>query len=205
MTNKDHNDIQENGPQDIEHEKGALDRLIQVLWRSPLGVFGVGITTVSITLIMIGTIIDMLGLIENPYAALVTYTMLPALMLFGLFLIPVAIYLQRRKWHKYGIDREQIIVNLSNPKHRLALIGFIVLSVVNVAILAIIQLRGISFHRLCLLLRRDLSPGDGSGVRGLSTLSPLPGRLCRMSYRSRGRMVCQGQNFRTAPGGGGHT
>jgi hypothetical protein len=66
MTNKDHNDIQENGPQDIEHEKGALDRLIQVLWRSPLGVFGVGITTVSITLIMIGTIIDMLGLIENP-------------------------------------------------------------------------------------------------------------------------------------------
>jgi len=145
MTNMDQNDNQDNDALDNEHEKGALDRLIQSLWRSPLGVFGVGITTFSITLMMIGTIIDMLNLIDNPYAALVTYTVLPALMLFGLFLIPIAIYLQRRKWRKYGIDHGHLELNLSNPKHRLALIGFIALSVVNVAILAIISYEGYHF------------------------------------------------------------
>jgi len=142
MTN---NDYQENDPKDIEHGKGALDRLIQGLWNSPLGVFGISITTISITLMMIGMIIDMLGLIKNPYTALITYTMLPALMLFGLLLIPLAVYLQRRKLHKHGIIRNHLELNLSNPKHRLALIGFIVLSVVNVAILAMISYEGYHF------------------------------------------------------------
>ncbi|RJX26959.1 MAG: cytochrome C [Desulfurivibrio sp.] len=145
MSNNEQNTNQENDIPDTQEGKGALARLIQSLFRSPLGVFGVGITTISITLILIGTIIDMLGLIENPYAALVTYTILPALMLFGLFLIPLAIYLQRRKWRKHGIDRDQIIINLSHPKHRLGLIGFIVLTVANVAILAIISYEGYHF------------------------------------------------------------
>jgi len=145
MSNNDQNTNQEYDPRNTEEGKGALDRLIQGLWRSPLGVIGVGITTISITLIMIGMVIDMLGLIKNPYASLVTYTILPALMLFGLFLIPIAIYLQRRKWRKYGMDRDQIIINLSNPKHRLALIGFIVLTVANVSLLAIISYEGYHF------------------------------------------------------------
>ncbi|MBU4294478.1 MAG: NapC/NirT family cytochrome c [Desulfobulbaceae bacterium] len=145
MSNNDQNTNQEHDPRDNEKGKSALARLIQGLWRSPLGVLGIAITTFSITLIMIGMIIDMLGLIKNPYASLVTYTALPALMLFGLFLIPLAIYLQRRKWRKYGMDRDQIIVNLSNPKHRLALVGFIVLTVVNVAIMAVISYEGYHF------------------------------------------------------------
>ena len=146
MSNNDNqNTDQEYDPRAPEEEKGALDRLIQGLWRSPLGVLGIAITTISITLIMLGMIIDMLGLIKNPYASLVTYTALPALMLFGLFLIPVAVILQRRRWRKYGIDRDQIIVNLSNPKHRFALLGFIVLTVCNVVLLAVISYEGYHF------------------------------------------------------------
>jgi nitrate/TMAO reductase-like tetraheme cytochrome c subunit len=144
-TNDDQQTNQENEEQNTPHEHGALDRLLQSLWRSPLGVFGIGITTISITLMMIGTIVDMVGLIDNPYASLVTYTVLPALMLFGLFFIPLAIYLQRRKMRRYGNDHGKLLLNLSNPRHRLALIGFIVLSVVNVAILAIISYEGYHF------------------------------------------------------------
>ncbi|MBI5558556.1 MAG: NapC/NirT family cytochrome c [Deltaproteobacteria bacterium] len=145
MTNENQDPNQEGDAPKHSDEKSALDRLLQGLWRSPLGVFGVGLTTVSITLMLVGTIIDLLGLIDNPYAALVTYTALPALMLLGLFLIPFAAYLRRREWHKYGIDREHLQLNLSHPKHRMILIGFIALSVINLAILAVISYEGYHF------------------------------------------------------------
>ncbi|MFZ5767059.1 MAG: NapC/NirT family cytochrome c [Thermodesulfobacteriota bacterium] len=140
MKNDQENDNHEHGD-----DQGALDRLLKGLWRSPLGVFGVALTTVSIALMMIGTIVDLLGLIDNPYAALVTYTVLPAGMLLGLFLIPLAAFLRRRKWHKTGIDRAHLQLNLSHPKHRLFLVGFIFLSVVNLAILGVIGYEGYHF------------------------------------------------------------
>ncbi len=145
MTNNEQETNQEKEQHDKKGPKGALDRLLAGLWRSPLGVIGVAITTISITLMMIGTIIDMLGLIDNPYASLITYTVLPAGMLLGLIIIPLAAYLRRRKWHKYGIDSEHLQLNLSHPKHRLVLIGFIVLSIVNLSILAVISYEGYHF------------------------------------------------------------
>lgn len=146
MKDDEPNNDQENDyPKNSDDHEGAFDRLLKGLWRSPLGVFGVALTTISITLMMIGTIIDMTGLIDNPYASLVTYTILPVGMLIGLALIPLAAFLRRRKWHKYGVDRDHLQLNLSNPKHRLALIGFIVLSVTNVAILAVIGYEGYHF------------------------------------------------------------
>lgn len=122
-----------------------MDRLLAGLWRSPLGIFGVALTTISITLMMVGSIIEMLGLIENPYASLLTFTVLPAGMLIGLLIIPLAAYIRRWQWHKHGIDRENLTLNLSSKKHRMFLVGFIALSMVNLAILAFISYEGYHF------------------------------------------------------------
>jgi hypothetical protein len=66
-------------------------------------------------------------------------------MITGLLMIPVAGFLRRRQWHKFGIAREHLHVNLSDPKHRKFLIGFIALTVVNVSVLAIIGYEGYHF------------------------------------------------------------
>lgn len=145
MTDNDQDLNQEKDKHKEPEHPGALDRLLAGLWRSPLGVFGVAITTISITLMMIGTIIDMIGLIENPYASLVTYTVLPAGMLLGLLIIPLAAYINRRRYRKYGIDSEHLQLNLSNPKHRLVLVSFLVLSIANLAIFAVISYEGYHF------------------------------------------------------------
>jgi hypothetical protein len=134
----DNENLDPENPQQEAHEEGPVDRLIKTLWRSPLGVLGVAITTISITLMLIGTAVDLLGLMDNPYAALVIYTVLPVGMLFGLALIPVAVFLRRWRWRKTGIDTDHLQINLSNPKHRIGLIAFISLSAVNVAILIVI-------------------------------------------------------------------
>jgi hypothetical protein len=106
---------------------------------------GVALTTISITLMVVGLVIDMLGLVTNPYANIFTYMILPGGMITGLLMIPVAGFLRRRQWHKFGIAREHLHVNLSDPKHRKFLIGFIALTVVNVSVLAIIGYEGYHF------------------------------------------------------------
>ncbi len=125
--------------------RSAWGYIIRGMWRTPLGLLGVGITTISITLMLVGLVIDMLGLFENPYAALATYMILPAGMIMGLLLIPLAAFLRRRQWHKFGISKEPLRIDLSDHRHRRFLIGFIALSVVNVAILGVIGYEGYHF------------------------------------------------------------
>ncbi len=126
-------------------ERGPWGHLIRGLWRTPLGVMGVTITTVSATLMIIGVIADLLGLFENPYFGILVYMILPACMIAGLLIIPLAAYLRRRQWHKTGIEKHHLQLNLSNPRHRLFLIGFIALTVVNVTILTIVGYEGYHF------------------------------------------------------------
>jgi hypothetical protein len=126
-------------------ERGPWSYIIRGMWRSPLGLMGVTLTTVSITLMVVGLVFDIFGLIENPYANIFTYMILPGGMLTGLILIPVAGFLRRRQWHKFGIPREHLHINLSDHKHRKFLIIFIVLTVINVSVLGLIGYEGYHF------------------------------------------------------------
>ena len=126
-------------------ERGPWSYIIRGMWRSPLGLMGVTLTTVSITLMVVGLVFDIFGLVENPYANIFTYMILPGAMLTGLLLIPVAGFLRRRQWHKFGIPREHLHINLSDHKHRKFLIVFIVLTVINVSVLGLIGYEGYHF------------------------------------------------------------
>jgi hypothetical protein len=115
------------------------------MWRTPLGIFGALLTTVSITLMVVGLAFDLLGFVENPYANLVTYLILPGGMVTGLILIPIAAWLRRRQWHKYGISREHLRIDLSDKRHRKGLLVFVVLTVINLSILGLVGYEGYHF------------------------------------------------------------
>ena len=48
-----------------------------VSWKTPLGLFGVGLTTVSFTLLILGLIAHVTGLIHNQYASIITFMVFP--------------------------------------------------------------------------------------------------------------------------------
>ncbi|MCF6187112.1 MAG: NapC/NirT family cytochrome c [Desulfobulbaceae bacterium] len=131
--------------QDPQAEKGAWGHIIRGIWRTPLGVFAIVMTTVSITLMLIGMAAELLGFFHNPYVGIFIYMILPGCMVFGLLLIPVAAYLRRRQWHRTGVTRDHLQLNLSNPKHRLFLIGFVILTVINMVILGVVGYEGYHF------------------------------------------------------------
>ena len=130
-----------------EHKKyrGPWGHIIRGMWRTPLGLFGVILTTASATFMILGMIIGALGVVQNAYVGIVTYLLLPAGMVMGLIIIPVAAYLRRKQFHKYGIVKEHLQINLSDHKHRAFIIGFIVLTVVNVTILVLVGYEGYHF------------------------------------------------------------
>lgn len=131
--------------QDPRAQRSAWAHVLRGIWRSPLGVFAIVMTTVSITMMLVGIAADMLGIFENPYVGIFIYMILPGCMVMGLLLIPVAAFLRRREWHKSGIERKHLKLNLSSTKHRLFLVGFVALTVVNMLILGFVGYEGYHF------------------------------------------------------------
>lgn len=132
-------------PQQSERERSAWGHIIRGIWRTPLGVFAVVMTTVSITLMLVGMAAEMLGYFENPYIGIFIYMILPGCMVMGLLLIPVAAYLRRREWRRTGIEKDHLQLNLSHPRHRLFLISFVILTVINLTILGVAGYEGYHF------------------------------------------------------------
>lgn len=138
----------ENNNNEEQHQpradRGAWGHIIRGIWRTPLGVFSIVLTTISITLMILGMAAELFGFFHNPYVGIFIYMILPGCMVFGLLLIPVAAYLRRRQWRK-GIAKDHLQLNLSNPKHRLFLIGFVILTVINMVILGVVGYEGYHF------------------------------------------------------------
>ncbi|EKD41814.1 MAG: hypothetical protein ACD_73C00512G0001, partial [uncultured bacterium] len=112
------------------------------IWRTPLGLLGVTLTTICATLMIIGLGAELLGVFTNPYLSAIIFLILPGGMVAGLILMPLAAYLRRRRWKKHGIEKQHLQINLSNHKHRLFIIGFIVLTSINFVILGTISYEG---------------------------------------------------------------
>lgn len=125
----------------------SWNHMIRGLWRSPVGLLGVLITTTSITLLVIGVLADISGasFFDNPYAGVATYMILPGGMIFGLMLIPVSIYLRRKQWLQFGMDTAPLKLNLSDRKHQGFIVGFVILTVVNMTILVVVGYEGYHF------------------------------------------------------------
>lgn len=122
--------------------KGLWENCLYSMWRTPLGLIGVATTTISIVLMLIGLALDMLGLVENPYFAALCYMILPGFMVMGLLIIPLACYVNQKRWMKDSLgahlDDKSLCIDLSNPRHKKYMVGFLALTVLNVAILTII-------------------------------------------------------------------
>lgn len=136
----------ENTPQQETGENGndaifenlTWQEQLGVSWKTPMGLFGVGLTTICFTLLILGLFAHMTGLIENHYAAIITFLVFPTGIIFGLILIPTAFYFRRKKWFRYSLMTSSMVIDLGKKVHRRAVILCLVLSVVNITIFSLV-------------------------------------------------------------------
>jgi hypothetical protein len=105
------------------------------LARHPVALAGIVLTTVSAAVFLALAAAVAAGLFPNPYAGLVVFVALPALFLFGLLLVPVGMWLQRRRirWGLAG-DSEWPVIDLGIVRVRRVALTVIGLTAVNIAI-----------------------------------------------------------------------
>ena len=65
--------------------------------RHPIAAIGVALTTAAGSLFVVLSGLQLFGFLDNPYAGLVVYVMVPAIFILGLLLIPIGLARERRR------------------------------------------------------------------------------------------------------------
>lgn len=128
---------EENGEQEL-FDSLTWQEQLGISWKTPMGLFGVGLTTVCFTLLILGLSAHMTGLIQNHYASIITFMIFPAGIIFGLILIPVAFYFRRKRWFRHSLIASSMVIDLGKKVHRRAVVIFLVLSVINITIFSLV-------------------------------------------------------------------
>jgi len=122
-----------------------LRDLVSASVRHPVGLLGTAVAAVAASLIVTILLLDMFGLHTNPYVGVLTYMILPAVFVFGLLLVPAGVLLDKRR-RAVGVNGVVFpVVDLNRETHRSRFLGFVVLSFVNLVILATVSYRGVEY------------------------------------------------------------
>jgi hypothetical protein len=102
----------------------------------PLSAAGVALTTISALLFVLLWILDAAHLIRNPYIGLFAFIALPVLFLLGLLLMPLGVWVARRRVRR-GISARPLwpSLDLNEPSARRLALLLLLATVVNVVIL----------------------------------------------------------------------
>ena len=110
---------------------------VATLIRSRIATVGVTLTTAAALLFLVLITLDFLGFIENPYAGIVVFIMVPAIFVAGLLLIPIGLWLDRRRRLKAGAEEPfPSTFSLADPNLRRAVFFVAIASIVNLAIVS---------------------------------------------------------------------
>lgn len=106
------------------------------LVRHPVAIAGALITTVSAAMFLTLIVAVAFGLFHNPYAGLVIFVAVPALFVLGLLLIPLGMWLERRRARRVAAGgRDWPVIDFRNPAARRWILAVVALTAVNVVII----------------------------------------------------------------------
>jgi nitrate/TMAO reductase-like tetraheme cytochrome c subunit len=114
--------------------------------RHPVTIVGILITTVSAVAFLTMLAGDLVGLFKNPYAGLVIYVAVPAVVVLGLLLIPLGIWLQRRALRQDpSRTADWPVIDLRRERVRRIVVAVTALTIVN-ATLILLAAQGALHH-----------------------------------------------------------
>jgi len=114
---------------------------------NPISLVGGAITTASGVTLIGYWLVELFGRVtDNPYLGIIFFLILPAIFLLGLALIPVGVFIRRRKLRKAGqIPAEFPKVDLNDPIFRHGLDIVFVATIVNLLVVAVASYHGANY------------------------------------------------------------
>jgi len=115
--------------------------------RNTVSIIGTALVTTSAVLFLIVFLADLFGLHTNPYLGIVFFLILPGLFLFGLALVPIGAWLERRRQRRGRVPSAAHWprLDLNDPVQRRGVLIFLTMTLANVVIVSLAAYRGIEF------------------------------------------------------------
>ena len=111
--------------------------------RSRLAAAGIALTTASALLFLALIAFELFGYLQNPYAGILVFIMVPALFALGLLLIPLGLWLDRRR--RTTAPPAWPTLNLADAALRRAVIFIVIATLVNIAILSVASFGAVEY------------------------------------------------------------
>jgi hypothetical protein len=121
------------------------DGYIRNLIRHPLSLVGVGLVILSGVSILFLFLIEAITGRANPYIGIFTYIVYPALLMLGLIIVPVGVFLERRRQVKRGGLPPYAIIDLNNAKTRGVFLVVVVSSIFLMGLISIVSYEAYHF------------------------------------------------------------
>lgn len=115
--------------------------------RNAVSIIGMVLTTVSAVLFLTVFLADLFGLHTNPYIGIVFFLILPSVFLFGLALIPIGAWFERRRRTRGrpAADLHWPRLDLNDPVQRRATLTIFALTLANIVIVSLAAYRGVEY------------------------------------------------------------
>jgi hypothetical protein len=117
------------------------------LTRNPLSLVGSALAASALTLIVALFVVELVGFEGGPYLGILTYLVLPMFFVLGLVLIPIGIMMQRKRAARAAATGEAPplfpIIDLNHATTRKSVIVFMVLTMINIVVLAGATYKGV--------------------------------------------------------------
>jgi hypothetical protein len=104
--------------------------------RNPISAVGVALTTATSFFFLVLVTMQGLGFLQNPYTGILVFVLVPALFLIGLLIMPVGLWLERRRTRAGVAAPVWPRIDLNDPAQRRTLFLTAALTLANVAILS---------------------------------------------------------------------
>lgn len=111
----------------------------------PLALAGVVFTTVSAVLFLVSLLLELVGFHTSPYLGILTFLILPAVFVVGLALIPLGMWLARRRVARGEPAPAWPVLDLNRRPARRTVVAVGVLTIVNVVIVALATAKGVEY------------------------------------------------------------
>src|SRR5437899_8384404 len=105
--------------------------------QNTISIIGGALVTLSAVLFLIVFLADLFGLHTNPYLGIVFFLILPGVFIFGLLLMPIGAWRERRRLRLGRAPRSLPRIDFNDPVHLRAMAIFLVLSLANIVIVSL--------------------------------------------------------------------
>ncbi len=115
--------------------------------RNAISLVGTILAVVSAVVFLIVFLLDVFGLHANPYLGILCFLVLPGVFIFGLVLVPIGMWRDRRRRHGAAADaaRRWPVLDLNDPHRRGVIMWVAVLTIANVVIVSLAAYSGVQY------------------------------------------------------------